>query len=95
MLQTALQGEVVSQVFEGQRRFDLFVRLEEEHRTDYANLGRLRIDLPHQAEVNDHSVAGHGHRAGPHDGTIADWGGGKYHVEFTVDHGKTQATAYA
>ena len=45
-MQTALQGEVVSQVLEGQRRFDLLVRLEEEYRTDYANLGRLRIDLP-------------------------------------------------
>ncbi|PAY16875.1 hypothetical protein CKO51_24360 [Rhodopirellula sp. SM50] len=42
----------------------------------------------------DHTVAGHGHGAGPHGGTIADWGGGKYHVEFTVDHDKTQATAY-
>lgn len=46
VLQTALQGEVVSQVLEGQRRFDLLVRLEEEYRTDYANLDRLRIDLP-------------------------------------------------
>ncbi|MCC9601355.1 efflux RND transporter permease subunit [Stieleria sp. JC731] len=48
VLQTALQGEVVSEVLEGQRRFDLLVRLEEQYRTDYANLGRLRIDLPHQ-----------------------------------------------
>jgi HME family heavy-metal exporter len=48
VLQTALQGQVVSEVLEGQRRFDLLVRLEEIHRTDYANLGRLRIDLPHQ-----------------------------------------------
>lgn len=48
VLQTALQGQVVSEVLEGQRRFDLLVRLEEVHRTDYANLGRLRIDLPHQ-----------------------------------------------
>ncbi|QDT07105.1 Cobalt-zinc-cadmium resistance protein CzcA [Rubripirellula lacrimiformis] len=47
VLQTALQGEVVSQVLEGQRRFDLMVRLEEEYRTDYANLDRIRIDLPH------------------------------------------------
>lgn len=37
---------------------------------------------------------GHGHGAGPHDGTLADWGGGKYHVEFTVDHGKQEATIY-
>lgn len=53
VLQTALQGEVVSQVLEGQRRFDLLVRLEEEYRTDYANLGRLRIDLPHQADETE------------------------------------------
>lgn len=35
-----------------------------------------------------------GHGAGPHDGTLADWGGGEYHVEFTVDHGKKEATVY-
>lgn len=55
-LQTALQGEIVSQVLEGQRRYDLLVRLEEEYRTDYANLGRLRIDLPDgrgQVELRD------------------------------------------
>lgn len=45
-------------------------------------------------EAHDHSVAGHGHGAGPHDGVVADWGGGKYHVEFTVDHDKTEATVY-
>jgi len=45
-LETALQGEPVSQVLEGQRRFDLVVRLEEAYRTNYAHLGRLRIDLP-------------------------------------------------
>ncbi|KAA5544543.1 efflux RND transporter permease subunit [Roseiconus nitratireducens] len=55
VLQTALQGEVVSEVLEGQRRFDLLIRLEEEYRTDYANLGRLRIDLPHQ---NDQAERG-------------------------------------
>ncbi|WP_236620944.1 hypothetical protein [Rhodopirellula sallentina] len=43
---------------------------------------------------HDHSVAGHAHGAGPHDGTIVDWGGGKYHVEFTVDHDKQEGTAY-
>jgi len=45
-------------------------------------------------ESTDHSVEGHAHGVGPHDGIIADWGGGKYHVEFTVDHAKQQATAY-
>ncbi|KAA5544544.1 hypothetical protein FYK55_09490 [Roseiconus nitratireducens] len=42
----------------------------------------------------DHSVEGHGHGVGPHDGTVADWGGGKFHVEFTVDHDQQQATVY-
>ncbi len=40
------------------------------------------------------SEGGHGHGAGPHDGTLADWGGGKYHVEFTVNHDKKEATVY-
>ena len=45
-LQTALQGEPASQILDGQRRFDLVIRLEEAYRTDYPQLGRLRIDLP-------------------------------------------------
>jgi hypothetical protein len=43
-------------------------------------------------QPSSHSHAGHG--AGPHDGTLADWGGGKYHVEFTVDHDKQEATVF-
>ena len=63
ILQTALQGEVVSQILEGQRRFDLLVRLEQAYRTDYANLGRLRIDLPNgrgQVELRDLADVGEG-----------------------------------
>jgi len=41
-------------------------------------------------DAHDH----HSHDAGPHDGTIADWGGGKYHVEFTVDHDKKETIVY-
>ncbi len=41
-------------------------------------------------DADDHS----GHAAGPHDRTLADWGGGKYHVEFTVDHDKQEGTVY-
>ena len=48
----------------------------------------------HGESATDHSIKGHVHGAGPHGGTIADWGGGKYHVEFTVDHDQQQATAY-
>lgn len=34
------------------------------------------------------------HGAGPHGGTLTDWGGGKYHVEFTVDHDKKETVVY-
>lgn len=43
------------------------------------------------APVHGHD---HVHGAGPHGGTLTDWGGGAYHVEFTVDHDKKEATAY-
>ncbi len=66
IVQTALQGEIVSQVLEGQRRFDLLVRLEENYRTDYANLGRLRIDLPnHRGQIELRELADIGPGSGP------------------------------
>lgn len=40
---------------------------------------------------NDHD---HSHDSGPHGGTIIDWGGGAYHLEFTVDHERQQALVY-
>jgi HME family heavy-metal exporter len=49
-VQTALNGEVVSQVVEGQRRFDLVVRLDEPYRADVANLKDLWLDLPNGQE---------------------------------------------
>lgn len=47
-------------------------------------------DHGHSHADGDH----HTHGAGPHGGTLADWGGGKYHVEFTVDHAATEAVVY-
>jgi hypothetical protein len=43
---------------------------------------------------HSHDDHHHDHGAGPHDGTLADWGGGAYHVEFTVDHDKQEAVIY-
>jgi HME family heavy-metal exporter len=66
IMQTALQGEVTSQVLEGQRRFDLLIRLEQAYRTDYANLGRLRIDLPNnRGQVELGKLAEIGEGVGP------------------------------
>ncbi len=43
---------------------------------------------------HEHAADGHDHGAGPHGGTLVDWGGGKYHVEFTVDHDTKDAVVY-
>lgn len=59
-----------------------------------------KLDAPAAATPKDDHGHGHthghshGHGAGPHDGTLADWGGGKFHVEFTVDHDKQEATVF-
>ncbi len=45
-LRIAMGGETVSQVFEGDQRFDLVVRLPEDLRTDIEALKRLPIRLP-------------------------------------------------
>gem|GEM_PF-3650524 len=37
---------------------------------------------------------GHTYGEGPLAGVVADWGGGKFHVEFTVDHAKQEAVVY-
>jgi len=49
---------------------------------------------PTAAPSNAAAPATHGHGAGPHEGVVTDWGGGKYHVEFAVDHDKKEATVY-
>jgi len=45
-VETAMQGEVVSQVLDGQRTFDLLVRLDDKYREDLEALRRLAIELP-------------------------------------------------
>jgi HME family heavy-metal exporter len=43
---TALRGEELTEVLEGQRRFGVAVLLDGAYRDDYFNLGRLQMDLP-------------------------------------------------
>ena len=45
-VETAMNGDVVSEVLLGQRTFDLMVRMGEEYREDLDALKRLSIDLP-------------------------------------------------
>jgi hypothetical protein len=42
-----------------------------------------------EAKTSDHS-----HGSGPHGGAVADWGGGAYHAEVTVDHDRKEVTVY-
>ena len=48
-LRIAMGGEVVGQVFEGDRRFDLVVRLPENLRTDVQALARIPLILPEES----------------------------------------------
>lgn len=56
-IQTAMNGEVVSQVLLGQRTFDLLVRMDEDFRENLESLKRLSIDLPNGGTAPLASVA--------------------------------------
>jgi HME family heavy-metal exporter len=62
---TAMQGEVVSQVLDGQRTFDLVVRLDEPFREDLNALRRIVIDTPNEGAVKLEDVARIYKAAGP------------------------------
>lgn len=49
LLETALAGEVIGQVIEGQKRFDLVLRLDEPFRNELTTLGRLQVELPNKS----------------------------------------------
>jgi len=56
-VETAMNGEVVSQVLDGQRTFDLLVRMDEPFREDLDAVRRLSIDLPDGGVTTLDSVA--------------------------------------
>ena len=56
-IQTAMNGDVVSEVLIGQRTFDLLVRLQENYREDLDALKRLTLELPDGGKVPLQSVA--------------------------------------
>jgi HME family heavy-metal exporter len=64
-VETAMNGEVVSEVLLGQRTFDLLVRLDEPFREDLEAVKRLSIDLPAGGATMLNSVAKIYTAAGP------------------------------
>jgi CzcA family heavy metal efflux pump len=56
-IETAMNGRVVSEVVQGQRKFDLLVRLDDVYREDLEKLRRLSINLPAGGRAPLESVA--------------------------------------
>jgi cobalt-zinc-cadmium resistance protein CzcA len=63
VVEVALGGKVVGQVFEGDRRFDLAVRLPEDLRSDPAFIARLPIPLPDASDARLKAGSGAAERA--------------------------------
>lgn len=51
MLSMGFSGRTVGQVFEGEKRFDLVVRLDESQRQDIDNIKNLYVDLPDGGKI--------------------------------------------
>jgi Cu/Ag efflux pump CusA len=64
-IETAMQGEVISEVLDGQRTFDLLVRLDEKYREDLDALKRMVIEVPSGGNVKLEDVARIYRAAGP------------------------------
>jgi cobalt-zinc-cadmium resistance protein CzcA len=65
VLRTAFAGEIAGVVFEEERRFDLVLRLEKEHRTDIDDIRNLYVPLPNGNQVPLKEVANIEFKAGP------------------------------
>lgn len=66
LIETAWRGRIVSDVLEGNRRFDLVVRLPDESRNDLEGLGGLTVATPtgHTVALRDLTVAAQERGAG-------------------------------
>jgi CzcA family heavy metal efflux pump len=56
-IETAMNGRVVSSILEGQRTFDLVVRLDDQYRSDFDVVRRMSIALPNGGRVPLSAVA--------------------------------------
>jgi CzcA family heavy metal efflux pump len=65
LIETAMQGRVVSQINDGQRFFDILLRMDDEYRLNVDQLHRLHIDLPDGRRVLLGSLVNIERGAGP------------------------------
>jgi cobalt-zinc-cadmium resistance protein CzcA len=61
----AFAGEKAGVIFEGEKRFDVVIRLAKEYRQDINNLKNLYIDLPNGSQVPLKEVADISYKPGP------------------------------
>ena len=77
LVETAVNGRVVSEIVLGQQTFDLLVRLDEPFRNDVEELKRISIELPRGGQIPLSAVAEHRRsRAGRTRSTTKTCGGG-------------------
>ncbi|MDT0649033.1 CusA/CzcA family heavy metal efflux RND transporter [Autumnicola edwardsiae] len=65
LVQSAFAGGKAGVIFEGERRFDLVVRLDEEHRTNIDNLRNLYVALPSGNQIPLREIAEVSYKPGP------------------------------
>jgi CzcA family heavy metal efflux pump len=65
LIETAMNGRVIGEIVQGERKFDLAVRLDDPFRDDPEQLRRLSIELPHGGRIPLSDVAEVNESSGP------------------------------
>ncbi|MDX6747366.1 CusA/CzcA family heavy metal efflux RND transporter [Polaribacter sp. PL03] len=65
IVQSAFAGGTAGVIFEGEKRFDLVVRLNSQNRTDISDVQNLYINLPSGTQIPLREVADISYKAGP------------------------------
>jgi cobalt-zinc-cadmium resistance protein CzcA len=65
VVQAAIGGQAVTQVFEGERRFDLVVRFLSEYRRDEETIGNIQVNTPAGARIPLKQLANISTQTGP------------------------------
>ncbi len=65
LIETAFSGSSAGVIYEGEKRFDLVVRLDKEHRTNINDIKNLYVDIPNGNQVPLNAVADISYQPGP------------------------------
>src|SRR5690606_4422258 len=65
LISMGFAGEIVGTVFEGEKRFDMVIRLDEAHRTNISNLENLYVDTPSGLKIPLSELADIKYNTGP------------------------------